>query len=212
MSGQGEAMNLPLLALLWSIWCALHSLMVARPVTGFLARFLGIYFSYYRLFYNIMAGLTLMPLVLLTREMRGGVFFAWQGYWLILQGLMLVSAVLLFLAGSRRYDMGYFLGFKQIRSGVAHSLLSESVEFSTAGVFGLTRHPWYLASLLLIWSILPAYSAADLLVAGVLSLYLLIGTLLEEGKLVAEYGEPYRAYQRRVSMLLPWRWLRSKMH
>jgi protein-S-isoprenylcysteine O-methyltransferase Ste14 len=44
--------------------------------------------------------------------------------------------------------------------------------------------------------------------AGViLSLYLVVGTILEERKLVAEFGESYRAYQREVSMLVPWKWL-----
>ncbi|RPH38077.1 MAG: DUF1295 domain-containing protein, partial [Desulfobulbaceae bacterium] len=72
------------------------------------------------------------------------------------------------------------------------------------GVFGLTRHPWYLGSLLLIWSILPGYSAVDLLVSTILSVYLVIGTFLEERKLLAEYGDAYRRYQHQVPMMLPW--------
>jgi protein-S-isoprenylcysteine O-methyltransferase Ste14 len=44
----------------------------------------------------------------------------------------------------------------------------------------------------------------------ILSAYLLIGTLLEERKLVLEFGEKYKAYQRQVSMLIPLKWLRSR--
>ncbi len=198
-------MNLLLLSLLWILWCTMHSLMIARAVTGFLTRFLGDRFRYYRLFYNITAMMTLLPLVVLTRNLRGDSVFVWQGYWLSLRFLLLAAATLLFWAGSRRYDMGYFLGIRQIRSGKTHTLLSETEEFSTAGVFGLTRHPWYLGSLLLIWSILPVYSPADLTVAVILSAYLVIGTVLEERKLVADYGDAYRTYQRQVSMLLPWK-------
>ena len=199
-------MSLFFLSLLWILWCTVHSFMVARSVTGFLSRFLGDMFRYYRLFYNITAVITLMPLVILTWNWRGDSLFVWQGCWLILQFLMLAAAVLLFWAGSRRYDMGYFLGIRQIRSGKTHTLLSETDEFSTVGVFGVTRHPWYLGSLLLIWSILPAYSATDLIVAALLSAYLIIGTMLEERKLVVEYGDIYRTYQRQVPMLLPWKW------
>jgi methanethiol S-methyltransferase len=197
-------MNLLLLGVLWIVWCTMHSLLIARPVTGYLQRLLGGGFRYYRLFYNLTAILTLLPLLLLTWQLRGGMVFAWQGYWQILRFLLLATAGWLFWAGARRYDMGYFLGIRQIRSGTAHLLLSETEEFSATGVFGLTRHPWYLGSLLLIWSILPGYSPADLIVSGLLSIYIVIGTFLEERKLLAEYGDAYRRYQRQVPMLLPW--------
>lgn len=39
----------------------------------------------------------------------------------------------------------------------------------------------------------------------ILSLHLIIGTLLEERKLVQELGEPYIRYQQQVPMLIPWR-------
>lgn len=204
-------MDLLFLGLFWVLWCTLHSVLITRTVAGLVAGVLGKRFRYYRLFYNMIAGLTLLPLLVLTRNIRSEPVFVWQGYWLVARILLLVSATLLFWAGARRYDMGYFLGIRQIFSGSAHTLLSKSEEFSATGVFGLTRHPWYLASLLLIWSILPAYAPTDLVVAAVLSLYLLVGTVLEEGKLLAEYGERYRSYQRQVSMLMPWKWLQTKV-
>ena len=197
-------MDLLVLGVLWIAWCVMHSLMIARPVTGYLQRLPGGGFRYYRLFYNITAVLTLLPLVLLTWRMRGGMVFAWQDYWQFLRLLLLATAGWLFWGGARRYDMGYFLGIRQIRSGTAHILLSETEEFSTAGVFGLTRHPWYLASILLIWSILPEYSLTDLIVSAVLSVYIIIGTFLEERKLLAEYGDAYRRYQQQVPRFLPW--------
>lgn len=198
-------MSFIVLGLLWIFWCTMHSLLITRPVTGYLQQLPGGWFRYYRLFYNLTAVITLVPLLLLTREMRGEAVIAWQGFWQILQCLLLLSAGWLFWGGARRYDMGYFLGIRQIRSGTVHLLLSETEEFSTAGVFGLTRHPWYLGSLLLIWSILPGYAAADLLVSAILSVYLVAGTVLEERKLLAEYGDAYRRYQRQVPMLLPWK-------
>ena len=58
-------MNLLLLGVLWIVWCTMHSLLIARPVTGYLQRLLGGGFRYYRLFYNLTAILSLMPLLLL---------------------------------------------------------------------------------------------------------------------------------------------------
>jgi protein-S-isoprenylcysteine O-methyltransferase Ste14 len=44
---------------------------------------------------------------------------------------------------------------------------------------------------------------AVLVTNAVLSAYLIIGTLLEEKRLVAEFGEEYRDYQEQVPMFLP---------
>jgi protein-S-isoprenylcysteine O-methyltransferase Ste14 len=38
-----------------------------------------------------------------------------------------------------------------------------------------------------------------------------IGTILEERKLVREFGEPYREYQRNVSMFFPYKWLKARI-
>ncbi len=202
-------MNLLLLGLLWIIWCTMHSLMISQLMTGFMQRLLGDRFRYYRLFYTVSACVSLMPLLFLTRLGRGDIVISWQWPWQIGRFVLLMTASVLFWAGAQRYDMRLFLGIEQIRCGKPHLLLSETEEFAATGVFGLTRHPWYLGSLLLIWSILPAYSPEDLLVSAILSGYLIIGTVLEERKLVAEYGEKYRRYQRQVSMLLPWKWRRK---
>jgi protein-S-isoprenylcysteine O-methyltransferase Ste14 len=41
--------------------------------------------------------------------------------------------------------------------------------------------------------------------AGLWSGWMLVGTLLEERDLVADFGDAYRRYQRQVPMLVPWR-------
>jgi len=73
----------------------------------------------------------------------------------------------------------------------------------------LTRHPWYLGAMALIWA--GRLDAPGLLVNLVLTTYLIVGTLLEERKLVAQFGGAYREYQERVSMLLPIKWSLSFM-
>lgn len=46
---------------------------------------------------------------------------------------------------------------------------------------------------------------------GVLTVYIVVGTLLEERKLVHEFGDAYRNYQSRVSMFLPLKWIRRRI-
>jgi protein-S-isoprenylcysteine O-methyltransferase Ste14 len=45
----------------------------------------------------------------------------------------------------------------------------------------------------------------------ILTFYLIAGTYLEEKKLIREFGEKYIAYQKRVSMLMPYKWIKSKI-
>lgn len=204
-------MNLLLLAILWICWCAMHSLLIDPAVIGAATGRVPGLLRYYRLLYNGLALLTLLPLAIVTHLAGGPVVFSWQSWGNIVRILLLVCAYLLFHGGSKKYDMRYLIGLKQLRSGKTHILLTESSEFAADGVFGLVRHPWYLGSLLLIWSALPEYPAAKFCAAIILSAYLVVGTMLEERKILNRHGESYRAYQRQVSMLFPWKWLKKNL-
>ena len=86
----------------------------------------------------------------------------------------------------------------------SRAMLSESGKLDTSGILGKTRHPWYLAAILLIWS--REFDFSTVLTNFVLTIYLSVGTILEERKLLIEYGQEYREYQRNVSMLFPFKW------
>jgi len=127
----------------------------------------------------------------------------------IIQVLLLGAAALLFFLGALRYDFGQLLGFKQIREKTTNKGITGACELDTSGVLSIVRHPWYLATILLIWA---RPVDISIIVANVmLTCYLVIGTYLEEKKLILEFGENYRSYQRRVSMLVPIKWIRSKI-
>ena len=205
-----NVMNMVLLAILWISWCGMHSILIDTAVVGFLKKCVPGLTRYYRLVYNGLSILTLIPLAVLTRNGTGEVIFAWEGGAILVRILFLVSALLLFYGGAKRYDFQYFIGIKQLQTADNHVLMSEGEEFVDAGVFGFCRHPWYLGSLILIWSILPEYSLPRFLAACILSIYLVVGTVLEERKIVAQYGDRYRDYQQQVSMLIPWKWLTRK--
>lgn len=205
-------MPLSLLALLWVLWCALHSLLVARATVRWVEqRWFGSR-RWYRLCYNTVSLVTLVPLALATRSLPGEAVLSWQGGLATMPRLaLLLVAFALFWGGAQRYDFATFLGLRQLRQGQTALLLGEDRTFVASGVFALTRHPWYLGSFLLLWTLFPAYPPPLLLAVAILSGYLLLGSWLEEQKILAEHGDSYRAYQNRVSMFFPWKWLLGRL-
>ncbi len=204
-------MNIVMLCVLWISWCFIHSLLIDTSVSGLIKNQFPGLTRFYRLLYNGLSLVTVLPLIVATRAADGQVIMEWGGYAGAVRILLFIAALLLFIGGAGKYDLGYFLGIKQLRTGEEHLLLSDNEGFSETGVFGITRHPWYFGSLLFLWSILPRYTLPVFLAFCILSIYLVIGTMLEERKIVTQYGDAYRRYRQHVSMLFPWKWLRQAL-
>lgn len=75
--------------------------------------------------------------------------------------------------------------------------------FRTPGYYRFVRHPIYLGFVIGFWAT-PHMSLGHLVFATGATGYILVGVWLEERDLVAHFGDTYRNYQKRVSMLLPW--------
>ena len=70
------------------------------------------------------------------------------------------------------------------------------------GVYALVRHPLYLFTLMSLW-FNPLMTARRLgLVIGA-PLYFALGSVLEAQKMVQQFGEEYRNYQKRVPWMIP---------
>ena len=197
-----------ILSLLVIIWCVLHSTMISASVLEYFKKYLADGFSYYRIFFNFIAIATLIPVALFAYSITTIAIFHWNGYMRVIQVLLLGISVLLFFLGGRHYDIGQVSGIKQIKEGTSNKAITDTGELDTSGVLGITRHPWYLATILIVWA--RQMDVSVIFVNVILTSYLVVGTLLEERKLIGEFGEKYLAYQNRVSMLIPLKWLRSK--
>lgn len=199
--------NYLILSIFLIAWCVLHSAMISASMIGYIRKNFGAIFRFYRLFFNLVAILTLIPVSLFAYSIRTQTIFHWNGYLRIGQVFLLVAAVLLFFLGGRHYDVLQLLGIKQIKKGTSNKAISDSGELDTSGVLGITRHPWYFATILIIWA--RQLDASAIFINVILTSYLIVGTYFEEKKLVREFGEKYLIYQKRVSMLIPYKWLKS---
>jgi protein-S-isoprenylcysteine O-methyltransferase Ste14 len=79
-----------------------------------------------------------------------------------------------------------------------------------SGILGMVRHPWYTGGLLLIWA--QKMDRPILMMSLILSVYFIVGALLEERKLTRIYGQDYRDYQQGVSMFFPYKWFKKKFN
>lgn len=192
------------LAASWVLYFVIHSALASLPAKRLVARRWPQLMPGYRLFFNFTAIVLLLVPLYLTFSLQGEPVLAWKGaWWWLANGLALVGLAG-FLYSLRHYDGAEFIGLRQWR---ARELRVEDQErFRVSPLHRYVRHPWYFLGLLLIWT--RDMTPAMLVSVVMMTLYFIIGSKLEEQKLLSYYGKAYAEYRRRVPGLIPLPWRR----
>ncbi len=191
-----------LLGLLWLGYFALHSVLASLKLKNWFARLFPERMPFYRLGFNGLAVLTLLPILWLIFHYHGPTLWAWRGVGAWLSNGLALAALCGFMASLKHYDPQEFLGLSQWK---AHSKRVQDQEgFHLSPFHRYVRHPWYFFGLVLIWT--RDMNAAMFLSAVLATLYFVIGSWLEERKLVVYHGDIYRRYMKRVPGLIPLPW------
>ena len=192
------------LSLAWILYGALHSVLATVGIKRAVADRWPRLMPAYRLLYNLFAGVALLPILWLLGRTPGPWLWRWHGgpAW-VMTGLALVAAGLL-VVGPGLYDLSEFLGLRQLREG--RGTPEDREPFRVSTLHRYVRHPWYALSLVLLWT--RDMNAVRLVSALWITVYFILGSRLEEEKLLVRFGGAYRDYLARVPGLLPLPWKR----
>jgi methanethiol S-methyltransferase len=196
------------LTLCWIGYFALHSALASLLVKRRVASAWPGLMPYYRLTYNALASLLILPILWLTYHDSGVTLWHWQGAAAWLANGLALAALFGFWFSLKHYDMQEFLGLRQLQHNVQK--VEDQEHFHLSPFHRYVRHPWYFFGLVLVWT--RDMSITTLISSVAITLYFMIGSRLEEKKLLVYHGDIYRRYMARVSGLipLPWKILTAK--
>jgi protein-S-isoprenylcysteine O-methyltransferase Ste14 len=180
-----DPLHLLLLTASWLLFAISHSLLAGTTLDRLFGR-------YSRLAFNFVAiGMMALPFAIAARL---PVIPLWDEpnwlYW-TRHGVSFV-AVLALIHTLKFYSLPGFLGLK-----------AETWALTFSPWHRWVRHPWYFLTLILIWA--HAMTETWLVNALCITLYLIVGSRIEEKRILRYHPDSYAQYCRIVPGLLPWR-------
>jgi len=177
-----------LFGIVHSLFAAKRTKQAFHPVDGREPRF-------YRLLYNL-GSLAMFGWVMAAYRTSPLLYTA-PGIWRwVLHAGQLVVAVVIFRC-VRQTGAGDFLGISQLRSAAA-----QPRKLVTDGWYARVRHPLYLYSTLFL-VLNPVMTAQWLLLTIFSVAYFIVGGMIEERRLLQEFGDEYERYRQRVPFMVP---------
>lgn len=192
----------PLIIALFVGYFVLHSFTASLWLKQRIAACCPTLVPWYRLLFNALATVLALPLAWIAWRYPGEPLWQWHDMMFYLMNGIALLALLALVYSPRLYDMQEFLGFRQLRTTTTN--INDLEHFHISPFHRYVRHPWYFLILVLLWT--RDMSSNQLLIYILVTLYLFIGSRLEERKLIVYHGKVYEEYRKRVAGLIPLPW------
>ena len=109
--------------------------------------------------------------------------------------LIQITGIVLTIRGSAALGVMDLAGVSPLLDGGGRETVKRPLE--TSGLYGFVRHPLYFAWVLFVFGT-PAMTMTRFVFATVSTLYLAAAIPFEERSLIAQFGDEYRGYKRKV--------------
>jgi methanethiol S-methyltransferase len=181
-------------------YCFVHSLLAMDRTKRAVRRIAGdAAYRWYRLAYNAFAIVSALPIAALVALVPGDLVWAVPAPVVYLTMVAQVVALVVMAGSVSLVGAGDFLGLRLSSPGQT----TANPGLVTAGAYRYVRHPLYSLGLVVIW-LNPSMTTSGLAVSVAFSAYLVLGTFIEERRLLSVFGEQYAEYRRRTPRLIPW--------
>ena len=180
-----------------ALWGFVHSLLASIRFRNFLRSTFGDRFmKFYRLLYNIIAVVSIMPVLYLMITLPDQTLYQVPYPWnRLMRAGQLISLLFLFGAVLQTGVLS-FVGLRQLIED------EKKGNLVVTGLYRFVRHPLYTFSLGILW-LSPSMTVNSFIVYAALTIYILVGIIFEEQKLLREFGQEYATYRSITPMLLP---------
>ncbi len=181
------------------LYGAVHSLLAALETKALARQWFGKHTDrWYRLFFNLFGFVSFLPVLALPPLLPDTTLYHLPPPWLYLTIAGQIGAVIMLVVGVLQTDTLSFLGIRQLT--MPQSLKEEKLVIS--GLYRWVRHPLYTAGLLFMW-LMPVMTVNWLTLYLGVTIYLVVGAMFEERKLLKAFGREYENYRKRTPMLIP---------
>lgn len=185
-----------ILIILWTAYYVLHSLLAATSVKNYFKEKLHFH-RYYRLSYTILVSMLLVLILWYQYSIESPLL--WDIPLLKIPAILLLiipGSIIAFISIKK-----YFVLLSGIRAVYEKA---PAHELKINGIHRFVRHPLYTGTIMVVWGFYFVFPYLNNLIAVILlTLYVIVGIRFEERKLVAEFGDQYLDYMKKVPPLVP---------
>lgn len=186
-----------------AVFGVIHSALASNGVKNFAARLFGEKSrKYYRLGFVLLATLMTFAYLSLVILLPDRLIYLIPTPWVYLTLLIQVAALGGIILSFGQINTSDFLGL----SVLTHSRYSHSGEIQlnlvTGGFYRRVRHPIYTCTIIFLF-FFPGMSWNLLALIVGITVYMLVGAIFEEKKMVQTFGAAYIEYRNKTPMFLP---------
>lgn len=176
-----------------------HSVMARKGFKNWLKRYVNA--SVERATYCLASAAVILFMVFFWQPMAGEFWSLDAPYAIAMVRVLGVLGWLLLLAATFQLNHFELFGLQQTYAQLRRQPIAAQ-QFKTPGLYRVVRHPIQLGALIGVWAV-PVATLGHFVFAASITAYIFIGLYFEEKDLIAEFGEGYREYKRRVAKLIP---------